>query len=465
MTFNWKQTKKDINVEYSFTLRPYADSAQRMAINTNSHDLVFPVGVLITQSIQVSVFDAYNNTIRCPDILKRLVIRPMTQKLIIDDKSLKKTIPRIDGNVLQNSVSFVISNIKLLPNPSLTENDSVIGETRLEFTIQGLDEIRETVDIKVINGPPSSLKWLVPQKCVNLMNNKRLEIGVQVCDEFNNPVMDNKLSVTLVLGQSFSKDHLISETDELGVALFSETININQRNRKASHCVIPPELERDFHQRCSAQCYGFHKIQAIVKYKQKLIKSVYNWLHITCDNKNPNRIEYRIFGGTRIITKSAEMPTFTVRLFAEDSSLIYDFDRNKIEMQLINIKDGKSQVFQPVPPYHEQSSTFKFRIDRAPLPNTYKVIFVCYGITRIELEFDQYLNVLPDSPVRLANRSQPLKKYSVVTNVGQRRGILESPLILDIVDRNNISINENIPNHELESNPLYSGVVFATITQ
>ena len=73
-------------------------------------------------------------------------------------------------------------------------------DTRLEFTIQGLDEIRETVDIKVTNGPPYRLKWLVPQKCLNLMNKKRLEIGVQVCDEFNNPVMDNKQSVTLIFG-------------------------------------------------------------------------------------------------------------------------------------------------------------------------------------------------------------------------------------------------------------------------
>ena len=125
MQFEWKQ--KGIDVQYFFTLRPYADSARRMSINTNSHDLVFPVGVLNTNSIQVSIFDAYNNTIRWPNILERLVIRPMTPKLKKDDKSLKKTIPRSDGNVLPNSVSFVISNIKLLPNLSLNENDSVIG--------------------------------------------------------------------------------------------------------------------------------------------------------------------------------------------------------------------------------------------------------------------------------------------------------------------------------------------------
>ena len=98
-----------------------------------------------------------------------------------------------------------------------------------------------------------------------------------------------------------------------------------------------------------------------------------------------------------------------------------------------------------------------------PFPTTIKIKFVCNGITRIERDFDGILKVLPDIPYGLANRSDPLKKYTVVTNFGPKRAILESPLILDIVDRHNISINENIPSHELETKPLYSGFLFAKI--
>ena len=466
MTFTWKQEKRDINVFHSFYLKAYADSPQRMTINTNSHSLIFPLGVVVQQSIQLSVLDAYNNTV-CSIDPQRLVIKAINQKIIIDDKSLKKVKPRSDNNnnSVQNNTSFVISNIKLLPNPSLPENDSVIENTRLEFSIQGFEEIKETIEITVVNGIPSVLKWLSPHKCLTLMNNKRLEIRIQVCDAFNNPVVcgvDSQLTVTLVLGQDFSRRELTTQANENGVAIFSELIHI-EKNRRSSQCVKPIELEPELYKSCSTNCFGLHKIQAITKLKQKVIKSTHHWLHITCDNKNPILIEYKIHGSPKVIAKSREMPTFTVHLFAEDKSLIYGFDSNKIEMHLIDTKDETNyQVFPPYPPFKE---TFRFRVDRAPLPGIYKIKFVCYGVQQIEKEvtLNEYLNVVPDFPVKLMVRSEALKNIVVVTNVGEKRSILESPLVLDLVDRNDISISDNISVRELENNPLYFGTLIAKI--
>ena len=149
LTLDWTSVKQQIEIEHSFYLTPYPDKPQRLVVDVGSHSLEFPINKIVTEALHIKLYDAYNNVIRTKDMMERLEIRPVSERLKIDEKAIKKIIPSTDANSL-NSISFVITRIKLLPNDGLSINDTVYGQTRLQFTVKGHESIREFITINVM---------------------------------------------------------------------------------------------------------------------------------------------------------------------------------------------------------------------------------------------------------------------------------------------------------------------------
>ncbi|CAG2107699.1 unnamed protein product, partial [Medioppia subpectinata] len=292
----WKQAKKDIDIEFFFLLQPYADSPQRMEIKTDSHPKVFPIGQTVSNALHIKVLDAYNNPIRSKDIMDRLVIKPVSQLIVLDERCLKKAFARTDntsaeGHQIEPRVSFVISNIRLLPNTTITSNESHIGSHKLSFAIRNIDDMIQELDIDVVNGTPHSLVWIDSRSCLSLTNNKRFRFEVQVLDEFKNPVVNTKLEIKLTLVSSINQMEFTAETDSDGVAVFSRVLNYKP-DAIVQQCQ-PPAGVAPIPSASHSQCFGFTRAFATAKHIRKALRSNDQWIHVSSDNKNTTKSPHK----------------------------------------------------------------------------------------------------------------------------------------------------------------------------
>ncbi|XP_070603694.1 structural maintenance of chromosomes flexible hinge domain-containing protein 1 isoform X2 [Erythrolamprus reginae] len=380
----------------SFVVRPIADKPKHIKCEIKGSNII-QMGEKLQGEIEVMITDQHGNQIQSltPSCMSALKISGNGL-----DKSDLKT------SWQQDAQTISIKGIKFEPGPPEGKELHVAWH-----------DFSSYLKLSLIAGPPAKLDlldWIKPENAISVINGKELPkaLIIQICDQWNNPSPENKVSIRLLKDNiKIFPSNTLYKTDETGRASFG-VLTI--------HAPI-----------------GEYTLQFQALYNKNELSSPVIKINVLPDPEKPVRLNI-IYDEKAIFTAGSTFPDFMVSVISEDGNNIKNINPGRIAMKIKEIYNDKNITTCKCTKANndKDDGLFCFRNEMVPeKANKYSIQFI-FTIDKTSVLTSKKIiaDVVPNKPALLKPQTPPnTPAVSNVQEIGSRR--LVENLIFILTDK------------------------------